>query len=106
MNTKYVLKKSLVDCDPTIVQPDSLRERPSLFLSNQHLFVATLDGKVSVVDPRSGRVVGECSGHREAVLDFAQTFDGQFVLTCSDDSECRVFDVNKITNGAAASDSA
>lgn len=73
--------------------------------SNQQLFVATLDGKVSVVDPRSGRVVGECSGHREAVLDFAQTSDGQFVMTCSDDSECRVFDVNKITN-SAASDSA
>ena len=67
--------------------------------------MATLDGKVSVVDPRSGHVVGECSGHREAVLDFAQTSDGQFVMTCSDDSECRVFDVNKITN-SAASDSA
>ena len=37
------------------------------------VYVATLHGKVAVVDARLGKVVGECSGHREAVLDFAQT---------------------------------
>ena len=37
------------------------------------VYVATLNGKVVVVDARAGKVVGECSGHKEAVLDFAQT---------------------------------
>jgi len=62
------------------------------------VYVATLHGKVAVVDARLGKVVGECSGHREAVLDFAQTSDGRHVLSCSDDSDCRIFDVDKVIN--------
>lgn len=60
------------------------------------VYVATLHGKVVVVDARAGKVVGECSGHKEAVLDFAQTSDGKHVLSCSDDSDCRIFDVDKV----------
>lgn len=61
-----------------------------------HLLVATLNGKVVVVDVKTGKVIGECSGHKEAVLDFAQTSDGSRILSCSDDGECRVFDVDQV----------
>ncbi len=37
------------------------------------LLVATLDGLVRLVDIRLGKVVADCSGHTEAILDFAQS---------------------------------
>jgi len=64
--------------------------------ASSQLLVATLHGKVAVVDVKTGKVIGECSGHREAVLDFAQTSDGSRILSCSDDGECRIFDVDQV----------
>jgi len=64
------------------------------------VLVATLHGKVSIVDVRTGKVLGQCSGHTLPVLDMAQTSDGNHVLSCSDDSDCRIFDVDKVISGA------
>ena len=36
-----------------------------------HLLVATLDGLVRLVDIRLGSVLADCSGHTQAILDFA-----------------------------------
>ena len=37
------------------------------------LLVATLDGLIRLVDIRLGKVVADCSGHAQAILDFAQS---------------------------------
>jgi len=67
--------------------------------SSDELFVATLHGRVAVVNVKTGKVVGECSGHTEAILDFSQTSDGSRILSCSDDGDCRIFDVDQVING-------
>ncbi len=41
--------------------------------SGSELLVATLDGLVRLVDVRLGKVLADCSGHTEAILDFAQS---------------------------------
>ena len=36
-----------------------------------YILVATFDGLIRIVDPRSGDTIEDCSGHLENVLDFA-----------------------------------
>jgi hypothetical protein len=36
-----------------------------------NILVATLEGLVRVIDPRSGNVLADCSGHLAPILDFA-----------------------------------
>ena len=36
-----------------------------------NILVATFDGLIRIVDPRSGNTIADCSGHLENVLDFA-----------------------------------
>lgn len=60
------------------------------------ILIATLHGKVVILDYRSGTVLGECSGHTDAILDFSQSEDGQRVVTASDDGSCKVFDIETV----------
>ena len=71
--------------------------------ANDQIFAATLHGIVAIVDVKTGKVIGECSGHKDAVLDFSQTADGNHILSCSDDGHCRIFDVNKIIAASSSS---
>jgi hypothetical protein len=41
--------------------------------SPHELLAATLDGTVSIIDVRVGKIIGSCSGHTESILDFAQS---------------------------------
>ena len=38
---------------------------------HNNILVATFDGLIRLVDPRTGNTIGDCSGHLENVLDFA-----------------------------------
>ena len=37
------------------------------------ILAATLDGLIRIIDPRSGKVHEDCSGHTQQILDFAVT---------------------------------
>ena len=47
-----------------------------------------------------GKVLADCSGHTASILDICQSVDGSIVISCSDDGDCRVFDVDKVLSGA------
>ena len=64
--------------------------------SSSQIFVATLDGIIKILDIRSGEILGECSGHTAGILDISQSTDGKTIVSCSDDGDCRVFDVEKV----------
>jgi len=78
----------------TNIVPSSERKNSS------QIFVATLDGLVKIIDTRTGKVIGECSGHTASILDICQSPDGTTLISCSDDGDCRVFDVEQILKGA------
>ncbi len=40
--------------------------------NDSELLVATLDGLIRLVDVRTAKVLADCSGHTEAILDFTQ----------------------------------
>ena len=62
------------------------------------IFVATLDGVVRIIDTRTGKIIGDCSGHTAGILDICQSIDGNTLISSSDDGDCRVFDVDKVLN--------
>ena len=62
------------------------------------IFVATLDGVIRILDTRTGKVIGDCSGHTAGILDICQSLDGSILISSSDDGDCRVFDVEKVLN--------
>ena len=62
------------------------------------IFVATLDGLIRILDTRTGKVIGDCSGHTAGILDACQSLDGITLISSSDDGDCRVFDVEKVLN--------
>ena len=64
------------------------------------LFIATLDGVIKILETRTGKVIGDCSGHTASILDICQSVDGSTLISCSDDGDCRVFDVEKVLNAA------
>lgn len=66
--------------------------------SQSEILVATLDGLVRLFDVKLGKVVADCSGHTASILDFAQTSDGNVVITASDDGDCKLFDLRRITS--------
>ncbi|KAI8343294.1 WD40-repeat-containing domain protein [Chlamydoabsidia padenii] len=62
------------------------------FVSNSPLLVScSADRNVKMWDARTGVCVKSWQGHRDAVLDFAVSNDGQTVVTASDDGACLVY---------------
>merc|ERR1719400_321553 len=66
--------------------------------NTSQIFVATLDGLVKILDIKTGKIIGDCSGHTAGILDICQSNDGSTLISCSDDGDCRVFDVEKVLN--------
>ncbi|KAI8079803.1 WD40-repeat-containing domain protein [Halteromyces radiatus] len=62
------------------------------FVVNSPLLVScSADRNVKMWDARTGVCVKSWQGHRDAVLDFAVSDDGQTVVTASDDGACLVY---------------
>ncbi|ORZ22225.1 WD40-repeat-containing domain protein [Absidia repens] len=62
------------------------------FVANSPLLVScSADRNVKMWDARTGVCVKSWQGHRDAVLDFAVSNDGQTVVTASDDGACLVY---------------
>ena len=75
----------------------SIHPNTSSFSNNStQIFVATLDGIVKILDTRSGKILGECTGHTAGILDISQSIGGNVLISCSDDGDCRVFDIEKV----------
>lgn len=67
-------------------------------LFDQHaplLYSSSADRTVRVWDYRTGEAVRVFRGHREAVLDFAVTGDGSFIVSGSDDTASLVFSTRR-----------
>jgi len=62
-----------------------------------YILVATFDGLIRIVDPRSGNTIEDCSGHLENVLDFALSKDSKYLVSSSDDKTCRVFNMEVLS---------
>jgi len=62
-----------------------------------YILVATFDGLIRIVDPRSGDTIEDCSGHLENVLDFALSKDSKYLVSSSDDKTCRVYNMEVIS---------
>ncbi|XP_043285332.1 angio-associated migratory cell protein [Venturia canescens] len=58
------------------------------------LFSAGLDGVLRCYDARTAQCVKSFTGHNEDILDLYISADGTRILTTSDDSTARVFDLN------------
>lgn len=61
-----------------------------------YILVATFDGLIRIVDPRSGDTVADCSGHLENVLDIALSKDSKYLVSSSDDKTCRVYNMEVV----------
>ena len=72
--------------------------------NSSQIFVATLEGVVKILDIREGKVLADCSGHTASILDICQSVDGSTLISCSDDGDCRVFDVDKVLSGVQNSE--
>lgn len=55
------------------------------------VYAGCLDGVFRVIDIRTGNIVDEKRGHRDHILDFSISSTSKFVITCSDDSTCKMF---------------
>lgn len=64
--------------------------------SNQdHLMFASLiDGSIKLFDIRDLKQLNEYTGHRKDVLDFIISTQNNFILSCSDDSTCKLFRID------------
>ena len=63
---------------------------------NRHhlLYVSSIDGTIRSFDIRDLRPLAEYTGHRESVLDFSISKQNNFILSCSDDSTCKLFRID------------
>ena len=67
----------------------------ALHPSQDHLlFVSSIDGTIRSFDVRDLRPLNEYTGHRESVLDFIVSKQNNFILSCSDDSTCKLFRID------------
>lgn len=64
--------------------------------STSILFTAGLDGILRCFDARTGRCLKSFSGHKATILDLCISDDEKKVLTVSDDSTARIFDISSI----------
>ncbi|KAM0729222.1 Angio-associated migratory cell protein [Formica fusca] len=60
------------------------------------LFTAGLDGILRCFDARAGRCLKTFSGHKATILDFCISNDEKKILTVSDDTTARIFDISSI----------
>lgn len=58
------------------------------------LYVSSIDGTIRSFDIRDLRPLAEYSGHRESVLDFSISKQNNFILSCGDDSTCKLFKID------------
>ena len=58
-----------------------------------HVFTGALDGVIRLWDIRSGECLRQWCGHRDAILDFKITKDGQKIVSASDDGDVKIFEV-------------
>ena len=58
-----------------------------------HVFTGALDGVIRLWDIRSGECLKQWCGHRDAILDFKITKDGQKIASASDDGTVKIFEV-------------
>lgn len=56
------------------------------------LFAAGLDGSLTTWDGRTGQLLVTRYGHRDQILDFDVSKDGNIIVTASDDTSCRVYE--------------
>ena len=66
------------------------------WLKTSLILAATLDGLIRIIDPRSGNVIEDCSGHTQQILDFSISKCGQYLVSTSDDHSCRVYEIEKL----------
>ncbi|EFJ16805.1 hypothetical protein SELMODRAFT_116037 [Selaginella moellendorffii] len=62
--------------------------------SSEMIYTACLDGSVHAWDPRSGTRQKSFHGHSDGILDMALTCDGMAIVSGSDDTTARVFEVS------------
>ncbi|KAL6431501.1 hypothetical protein ACFW04_007238 [Cataglyphis niger] len=67
-----------------------------VWISTSILFTAGLDGILRCFDARAGRCLKTFSGHKATILDFCISDDEKKILTVSDDSTGRIFDISSI----------
>ncbi|XP_014479534.1 PREDICTED: angio-associated migratory cell protein [Dinoponera quadriceps] len=61
------------------------------------LFVAGLDGVTRCIDAKTGKCLQIYKGHKKAILDLHISQNEQRLLTVSDDSTARVYDISSIS---------
>ena len=64
--------------------------------SNQDhlLYASSIDGTIRLFDIRDLKQLNEFTGHRKDVLDFIISKQNNFILSCSDDSTCKLFKID------------
>lgn len=67
--------------------------RLSWSFSSQHIITASLDGIVRLWDSRSGVCERVFEGHSDSIQDMVVTVDQRFILTGSDDTTAKVFEI-------------
>ena len=58
------------------------------------LYASSIDGTIRSYDIRDLKQLNEYSGHKRDVLDFQISKQNNFILSCSDDSTCKLFKID------------
>lgn len=59
-------------------------------------YLGSLDGSIRIYDVQNNQEVGRLTGHQSSILDLCVSVDGRELVTVSDDTQCRVFDIQKL----------
>lgn len=62
-------------------------------LNNNIVYSVCLDSIFRIIDLRTCEIILEKTGHRDHILDFCISSDSKYALTCSDDSTCKIFQI-------------
>ncbi len=74
--------------------PFDFRNLPSAFSADSRLLaIAASDDTIRLLDVLTGRLVGACSGHKQAVSSVAFSPDGKTLASASDDSTLKFWNV-------------
>ncbi|KAK4337206.1 hypothetical protein RND71_043305 [Anisodus tanguticus] len=63
-------------------------------INDYKFYVASLDGSIKCLDIRNLELIFEHTGHKSHVLDFQISQKNNFIVSCSEDFTCKVFEKN------------